>query len=206
MRTVLFSELHFLTFLLKSRNLIFGAAWRFLKNLQQVQAGQGSLSLLFVQADRQYHAVQQYLEVQADQQIPAEGNNTVQISQILVNYSISNYYEEKTHRGTISTRATLLSRWSWRSSSTNFTRATCRSCLTTVSFRSFLASLASGSRWSGIALRMEVVRFEVLHPASGTRAANHQVLTMEETYGGARGSNSASTSRETSCTLGRESQ
>lgn len=68
---------------------------------------------------------------------------------------------KKTHRGTISTRATLLSSWSWRSSSTKFTRATSRSCLTTVSFGSFLASWATGSRWSGIALRMEVVRVEV---------------------------------------------
>lgn len=39
-------------------------------NLQLVQEGQGNLSLLSVQADQQYHVVQQYPEVQADQGYP----------------------------------------------------------------------------------------------------------------------------------------
>lgn len=39
-------------------------------NLQKLRAGQGNLSLLSVQADQQYHAVQQYPEVQADQGHP----------------------------------------------------------------------------------------------------------------------------------------
>lgn len=40
-------------------------------NIQKVRAGQGNLSLLSVRADQQYHAVQQYPEVQADQHYPA---------------------------------------------------------------------------------------------------------------------------------------
>lgn len=39
-------------------------------NLQKLRADQGNLSLLFVQADQQYHVVQQYPEVQADQGYP----------------------------------------------------------------------------------------------------------------------------------------
>lgn len=43
-------------------------------NIQKVRAGQGNLSLLSVQADQQYHAVQQYPVVQADHHYPAGGN------------------------------------------------------------------------------------------------------------------------------------
>lgn len=41
-----------------------------LLNIQQVRAGQGNLSLPSVQANQQYHAVQQYPEDQADQENP----------------------------------------------------------------------------------------------------------------------------------------
>lgn len=43
-------------------------------NIQKVQPGQGNLSLPSVQADQQYHAVQQYPEVQVYQNYPAGGN------------------------------------------------------------------------------------------------------------------------------------
>lgn len=42
-------------------------------NIQMVRAGQGNLSLLSVQADQQYHGLQQYPEVLGDQPFPADG-------------------------------------------------------------------------------------------------------------------------------------
>lgn len=43
-------------------------------NVQMVRAGQGNLSLLSVQADQQYHGLQQYPEVLGYQPFPAGGN------------------------------------------------------------------------------------------------------------------------------------
>lgn len=57
-----------------------------------------------------------------------------------------------TYRGTIGTRATLLSGRSWGSNSTHLTSATSRSGITTVSFGSFFASQSRGSGWSRVAL------------------------------------------------------
>lgn len=55
-------------------NYVKQSLWSNKRNLQQVQSCQGNLSLLSVQADQQYHAVQQYPEVQAHQHYPAGGN------------------------------------------------------------------------------------------------------------------------------------
>lgn len=60
--------------------------------------------------------------------------------------------KENTYRRAISSRTTLLPGKSWGSSSTNFTRATSRSGLTTVSFGSLLATWSRRSGRSRIAL------------------------------------------------------
>lgn len=57
-------------------------------NIQMVRAGQGNLSLLSVQADQQYHGLQQYPEVLGDQPFPAGGNREKEKENVVRYYSL----------------------------------------------------------------------------------------------------------------------
>lgn len=107
-----------------------------------------------------------------------------------------------TYRGTIGTRATLLSGNSWGSSSTHLASAASGSGITTVSFGSFFASGSRGSSRSGVALCMEQQKAdEALCQLS---AQSQNVEHYCRTYRGAGRSDSANSTRESSSTLRRQ--
>lgn len=77
-------------------------------NVQMVRAGQGNLSLLSVQADQQYHGLQQYPEVLGDQPFPARGKGEKDKENMVRCYSSGQ------HRLTATKKVYMLSVKVWR--------------------------------------------------------------------------------------------